>query len=98
MSEFVWLGIAGGVQPSLTCGDLVLVKTAVRDEGTSHHYLPAAAIVAASPALTERLETAVRAANLPLHIGPTWTTDAPYRETAAAVAHYQAQGVQTVEM
>ena len=98
MSEFVWLGIAGGVQPSLTCGDLVLVKTAVRDEGTSHHYLPAAAIVAASPALTERLETAVRAANLPLHIGPTWTTDAPYRETAAAGAHYEAQGVQTVEM
>ena len=44
------------------------------------------------------IEAAVRPANLPLHRGSTWTTDAPYRETAAAVAHYQQQGVQTVEM
>jgi len=98
VAEFVWLGIAGGLQPGLNCGDLVLVDTAVRDEGTSHHYLPPAATVAASQGLTTLLETAVRPTNLPLHKGPTWTTDAPYRETAAAVAHYQQQGVQTVEM
>jgi uridine phosphorylase len=98
VAEFIWLGIAGGLQPSLNCGDLVLVETAVRDEGTSHHYLPAAATVAASEELTTWVETAVRSTSLPLHKGPTWTTDAPYRETAAAVAHYQQQGVQTVEM
>mgnify|MGYP002625973664 FL=1 len=54
--------------------------------------------MAASQELTAWLETAVRPTNLPLHKGPTWSTDAPYRETAAAVAHYQQQGVQTVEM
>jgi uridine phosphorylase len=98
VAEFVLLGIAGGLQPSLRCGDLVLVESAVRDEGTSHHYLPPAPTVVASSALVEWLETAVRPTNLPLHKGRTWTTDAPYRETAAAVAHYQQQGVQTVEM
>jgi len=98
VAEFIWLGIAGGLQPSLNCGDLVLVETAVRDEGTSHHYLPAAATVAASEELTTWVETAVRSTSLPLHKGLTWTTDAPYRETAVAVAHYQQQGVQTVEM
>lgn len=98
VAEFIWLGIAGGLQPSLNCSDLVLVETAVRDEGTSHHYLPAAATVAASEELTTWVETAVRPTNLPLHKGSTWTTDAPYRETAAAVDHYQQQGVQTVEM
>ncbi|MAU00159.1 MAG: purine-nucleoside phosphorylase [Anaerolineaceae bacterium] len=98
VAEFVWLGIAGGLQPSLNCGDLVLVETAVRDEGTSYHYLPPEAVASASPELMAWVETAVRPTNLPLHKGPTWTTDAPYRETAAAVSHYQQQGVQTVEM
>lgn len=98
VAEFVWLGIAGGLQSSLQCGDLVLVETAVRDEGTSYHYLPAAPTVAASQALTAGLETAVRSTNISLHKGLTWTTDAPYRETAVAVTHYQQQGAQTVEM
>ena len=98
VGQYVWLGIAGGLQPTLQSGDLVLADTAVRDEGTSHHYLPAAQTVAAAPALTKWLATAVRSASLPLHQGTTWTTDAPYRETAAAVTHYQQMGVQTVEM
>ncbi|MBK8906261.1 MAG: nucleoside phosphorylase [Anaerolineaceae bacterium] len=98
VEKLLLLGIAGGLQPSLGCGDLVLVETAVRDEGTSHHYLPPAPTVAASPALVDWVETAVHPTHLPLKKGATWTTDAPYRETAAAVAHYQQQGVQTVEM
>lgn len=98
VSRFVWLGIAGGLQPELRTGDLVLVETAVRDEGTSHHYLPSAPTVAASATLTESVAQAISQANLPGHKGATWTTDAPYRETAAAVTHYQQLGVQTVEM
>lgn len=98
VAQFVLLGLAGSLQPALQCGDLALADTAVRDEGTSYHYLPAAQTVAASKELTTWVETAVRATNLALYQGATWTTDAPYRETAAAVAHYQRQGVQTVEM
>ncbi len=98
VKQFVWLGVAGGLQPALQSGDLVLVETAVRDEGTSHHYLPSDQPVAASPKLFAMVETAVHQTNLPLKKGATWTTDAPYRETAVAVAQYQAQGVQTVEM
>ncbi|MCA9899655.1 MAG: nucleoside phosphorylase [Anaerolineales bacterium] len=98
VAKFVLLGVAGGLQPSLACGDLLLADTAVRDEGTSHHYLPPAPTVAASAALTDWLATAFRVTNLPLTRGSTWTTDAPYRETAVAVAHYQQQNVQTVEM
>lgn len=75
-----------------------MVETAVRDEGTSHHYLPSEPTVAASPQVTASVAQAIAQANLPCHKGATWSTDAPYRETAAAVAHYQQQGVQTVEM
>jgi uridine phosphorylase len=98
VEQFIWLGVAGGLQSSLQSGDLLLVETAVRDEGTSHHYLPPSATVAADSNLSEKVETAVSQTNLPLKKGSTWTTDAPYRETAVTVAHYQAQGVQTVEM
>lgn len=98
VEQFVLLGMAGGLQPSLDCGDLVLVETAVRDEGTSYHYLPPEQTVAASSKLTSELETAVTETKLPLQKGTTWTTDAPYRETAAKVAHFQQLGVQTVEM
>ena len=98
VEQFIWLGIAGGLQPSLHCGDLALVDTAVRDEGTSSHYLPAAPTISAASSLTNRLATAVRTTKLTLYKGTSWTTDAPYRETAAAVAHYQQLGVLTVEM
>lgn len=98
VARLVWLGIAGGLQPELRTGDLVLVETAVRDEGTSHHYLPSEPTVAASPRLTESVAQAITQANLPYQTGATWSTDAPYRETAVAVRHYQQLGVQTVEM
>ncbi len=98
VSRFVWLGIAGGLQPELTIGDLVLVETAVRDEGTSHHYLPSTPTVAADTPLTNIVQTSIAKEKLSCQKGTTWSTDAPYRETAAAVAHYQQQGVQTVEM
>lgn len=84
---------------------VVLVERALRDEGTSFHYLPAGAVHFVSspdPALLGRIEAAVRAAlpgcGVALHRGSTWTTDAPYRETAAAIAGARAQGVLAVEM
>jgi len=79
----------------------VLIDRALRDEGTSFHYLPPDAgdfVSAPDPALLDRVEAAVRRRDITLHRGATWTTDAPYRETAAAVAAARAQGVLAVEM
>ncbi len=83
----------------------VLIDGALRDEGTSAHYLPSDAgpiVPAPDKPLLERIETALRDAPLPggaaLHRGITWTTDAPYRETDAAIAAARAQGVLAVEM
>lgn len=81
----------------------VLIDRALRDEGTSARYLPgdAAAFVPAShPGLLLLVEAAVRD-DLPgaaIHRGATWTTDAPYRETASAIATARALGVLAVEM
>ena len=84
----------------------VLIDRALRDEGTSAHYLaPGAgpAVTAPDLPLIGRIEAALRRSLMPdaaaaLHRGTSWTTDAPYRETASAIAAARAQGVLTVEM
>jgi uridine phosphorylase len=94
----VSVGTAGALQPDSAVGGFVLCTGAVRDEGVSHHYLPADVPARPSPALTERLAANLAARGVVVERGPTWTTDAPYRETVAELRHYQAEGVRSVEM
>lgn len=70
----------------------------VRDEGTSYHYAAPAPFAEADPALVEAARRALTATGLPVYVGASWTTDAPFRETAAAVAAARAKGVLAVEM
>jgi uridine phosphorylase len=104
--EFVVLGTkrmvlltwGGALQPGLKPGDIVICNRAIRDEGTSHHYLPPSKHIHASDQLVERLATKIKSHGRDPTIGITWTTDAPYRETRSEVQQYQTEGVQTVEM
>jgi uridine phosphorylase len=96
--RFVNLGTAGGLQRDLKVGDLVVCDRALRDEGTSHHYLPASRFAAACPTLTGALVDALRAAGRPPRTGASWTTDAPYRETIEELRAYRDEGILTVEM
>jgi uridine phosphorylase len=76
----------------------ILVERAMRDEGTSCHYLPPSTYAAANPHLIAfARETLARAGHAP-HVGATWTTDAPFRETAATIALRRAAGILAVEM
>lgn len=76
----------------------ILIERSLRDEGTSYHYLPAAAYAEADPALVELAARAFTAVGAPVLRGATWTTDAPFRETAATVARRKAEGLLAVEM
>ncbi len=78
----------------------VLIDRALRDEGTSYHYLPPSDFaVAPEPVLLAKLEQALsQLAGITVHRGATWTTDAPYRETEAAIAAARAQDLLAVEM
>lgn len=96
--KMVLLTWGGTLQHDLAPGDIVVCERAIRDEGASHHYLPPAKYVDASPSLVTQLVEAVRARGATCTVGTTWTTDAPYRETREEVMQYQAEGVKTVEM
>jgi uridine phosphorylase len=75
-----------------------IIDKALRDEGTSYHYLPPSTWVEADPkvlALADRSMTSLRS---DVYRGASWTTDAPFRETESAIAARAAIGVATVEM
>lgn len=94
----VSIGTAGGFQTDQEPGDIVLLASAVRDEGTSHHYLPADVPAVPAANLTSQLGAGLAAAGLGHTTGATVTTDAPYRTTAAEILIHRASGVRSLEM
>ncbi len=98
VKEFISMGMAGSLRKDLPPGALVLCTSAYRDEGTSHHYLPSGEPALPDPALTSALGKALRARGLAFAEGPTWTTDAIYRETPLEVVNYRDLGALVVEM
>lgn len=76
----------------------ILIKKALRDEGTSYHYLPPSEFSSAPPELIDILTGAFDDLPVPVETGATWTTDAPYRETPTAIAAMKAKGLLAVEM
>ena len=98
VKKIVSVGTAGSLQPDLKVGDMVVCDRAIRDEGTSFHYLPPEKYSSADPELTTLLAASLKRHNTPFRVGTTWTTDAPYRETKAEVLHYQQEGVLCVDM
>lgn len=92
------VGHAGALDPALGVGDLVVVDGALRDEGTSHHYLEPTDYVDADAEVVAALEAAIEGDGAPFRVGPTWTIDAPYRETRVEVERYRTEGILTVDM
>lgn len=94
VKTIVGVGTAGGLSPDLEIGQIVVCSAAIRDEGTSHHYAPAGRWAVPDSELLGSLRSAFPEAV----VGPSWTTDAPYRETAEEIAAYGAEGILTVDM
>jgi len=97
-TRLVSVALCGGLQHELLPGDIVVASSAIRDEGTSHHYLPPARDVDADPALVAALVEALRAQGVTPRTGSVWSTDAPYRETREEVVAHQRDGVLGVDM
>ena len=88
---------AGQIVPAGQPPYFVLVERALRDEGTSDHYLP--------PAFYARIQESaltiaqdVLTASVDVVRGGVWTTDAPFRETEGAIAFARSENLLAVEM
>jgi len=89
---------AGQIAPLGPTPYFVLIDRALRDEGTSYHYLPPSTFAEADPVLAGRAFAAASALRVPVHRGTVWTTDAPYRETDDAIDGARRNGALAVEM
>lgn len=76
----------------------ILIDKALRDEGTSYHYLSPSDFSTANARLVEAMRGAFKSLRVPVETGATWTTDAPFRETPTAIAAMKAGGLLAVEM
>jgi len=96
--NFVLCGGAGSLVKEQTLGHLVVVESALRDEGLSHHYRPASERIPVRSELVSRFSKKLSELGVEHTIGPTWTTDALYRETPSRIARRREAGCLTVEM
>ena len=96
--KFVACGGAGVLVGSISVGHIVVPTAAIRDEGTSYHYLPPSREVAPTRRALEAVEAVLRENNHDYVRGKTWTTDAVYRETRPRMARRQNEGCVVVEM
>jgi uridine phosphorylase len=89
---------SGQILPGKGPPFFVLVEKALRDEGTSYHYLPPADFASIDDKLLNLLDGAFSNLATPVHRGATWTTDAPFRETGQAIRQARLLGILAVEM
>lgn len=98
VKKFISIGIAGTLQKEIKIGSLMICNRAIRDEGTSYHYIKPSKYAYASKDLTNKIKSSFEKFKEKYFIGTSWTIDAPYRETIAEAKKYQKEGVSTVEM
>jgi uridine phosphorylase len=92
------IGMAGGLQPGLQPGALVLCNWAIREEGTSYHYLAPGQRARPSATLNAALASALKSAGTSFRTGASWSCDAPFRETFEKASQHTAAGALVVEM
>jgi uridine phosphorylase len=89
---------AGQIVPAGPTPYFVVIDRALRDEGTSYHYASPSEYGEADPGLVSLAADALKRHGLRAIIGPTWTTDAPFRETDEAIEAAKRRGILAVEM
>jgi uridine phosphorylase len=98
IKKFIACGMCGILQKELAVGHLIIPNVAVRDEGTSYHYVKPSREITANERIVKIIEDKCKEEKIPHITGKTWTTDALYRETPAKIAQRKGEGCIVVEM
>lgn len=96
--KYIACGGVGVLQKDIAVGQLIIPVSAVRDEGTSYHYLPPSREVPADANAVKTIESVLNRHGVKYMTAKTWTTDAFYRETREKIELRKSEGCVTVEM
>ena len=97
-NKFIICGGAGSIEKNSRVGEIIVPVAAVRDEGTSYHYLEPSREVECHKATADFIISGLERLGIPYTVGKTWTTDAMYRETPEMIELRRKEGCITVEM
>lgn len=97
-NKFIICGGAGSIKKDSKVGEIIVPIAAVRDEGTSYHYLEPSREVECHKATADFVISGLKKLGIPYTIGKTWTTDAIYRETPEMIELRRNEDCITVEM
>lgn len=98
IEKVVIFGCCGVLDKSIEECAIIIPNAAVRDEGLSYHYLPAADEMEVNRKYIPEFTTLLDEVGCGYRIGKTWTTDAIYRETRAKMERRKEMGCICVEM
>ena len=96
--KFLACGMSGVLQKEIAVGHLIIPIAAVRDEGTSYHYVKPSREIIANERVVRVIENTLLDKKIPYIKAKTWTIDAFYRETPQKIAQRKSEGCVTVEM
>ena len=98
VEKFIIYGNCGVLDSNIKDCSIVIPNIAYRDEGTSYHYEPESDTIEVNPKYKEEFIEVLNKYNIEYTIGPTWSTDAFYRETVDKIQYFKNLNVKTVEM
>ena len=97
LEKLVVFGTCGVLDKSIDDLAIIVPNLAIRDEGTSYHYLKSSREVIVNPKYQEEFLKLLKEHNYSYIIGKVWT-DAPYRETRKKVLDRKNEGCVCVDM
>jgi len=84
VKKFMVTGGAGTLNDQTTKNKTLVCYAALRDEGTSYHYLPPAREIECNPKTLATIEKTLTNEKIPYQLVKSWTTDGIFRETAGS--------------
>jgi uridine phosphorylase len=96
--KFIACGIAAVLDSSIASGQLMVPVEAVRDEGTSYHYISPGKAVKPSARALQAIKATLTSAKASFRELKTWTTDGIYRETRKKIDKRKNGGCSCVDM
>ena len=98
VKRFVLIGVAGGLQPDLQTGDIILPTHAIGDDGVSHHYHPSPVPQTSNTPWLAGLQNELTHTNTAVYRGTVWSTSAPFREKMTDIETHTAAHALAVDM
>ena len=98
LEKVVVFGTCGVLDKNIEDLAIIIPNSAIRDEGTSYHYLKASDEIKVNPKHQDKFIQMLKEHNYSYVVGKVWTTDGVFRETRKKVMDRKAQGCICVDM